>query len=300
EYERSIRIHQHLLARGDLKREERERAQHALAHDFMKAGLFDRAEEAFKALEGTAFATDARLALLSLYERSRNWHPAIEVARQLEAGGTGSFAQRTAHHWCEVAHEADARGRPEEAEQALQHARDVAPQAARPVVMQGQRLVRQGQHAQALRVWDELMVMQPQAFSLIAMDYARCAQACGESAAALNKLQGLYAHVPSVDILNALNSLQPDADARRQALMTHISQQPSLSAAQGLLRERLTTHVPLGEHEIERLQQALTTAAKPLQRYRCAACGFESQHYFWQCPGCQGWDTYPPRRLEDQ
>ena len=26
--------------------------------------------------------------------------------------------------------------------------------------------------------------------------------------------------------------------------------------------------------------------AKPLQRYRCAACGFEAQHYFWQCPGC--------------
>ena len=300
EYERAIRVHQHLLARADLKREERERAQHALAQDFMKAGLFDRAEEAFKALEGTAFTTDARLALLSLYERSRNWHPAIEVARQLEAAGTGSFTQRTAHLWCEVAHEADARGRAEDAELALQRARESAPQAARPLVMQGQRLVRQGRHAEALKIWDDLMVMQPQAFSLIASDYARSAQACGETDNALAKLQNLYLQVPSVDILTALNSLQPDADARRQALMSHISQAPSLSAAQGLIRERLATHVPLEEAEIERLQQALATAAKPLQRYRCAACGFESQHYFWQCPGCQGWDTYPPRRLEDQ
>ena len=300
EYERAIRVHQHLLARADLKREERERAQHALAQDFMKAGLFDRAEEAFKALEGTAFTTDARLALLSLYERSRNWHPAIEVARQLEAAGTGSFTQRTAHLWCEVAHEADARGRAEDAELALQRARESAPQAARPLVMQGQRLVRQGRHAEALKIWDDLMVMQPQAFSLIASDYARSAQACGEADNALAKLQNLYLQVPSVDILTALNSLQPDADARRQALMSHISQAPSLSAAQGLIRERLATPVPLEEAEIERLQQALATAAKPLQRYRCAACGFESQHYFWQCPGCQGWDTYPPRRLEDQ
>ena len=300
EYERAIRVHQHLLARADLKRDERERAQHALAHDFMKAGLFDRAEEAFKALDGTAFSTDARLALLSLHERSRNWHPAIEVARQLEAAGTGSFSQRMAHHWCEVAQEADARGRPDEAEQALERAREAAPQAARPLVMQGQRLVRQGQHSKALRVWDDLMVMQPQAFSLIAMDYAKCAQACGEHKAALDKLQGLYTQVPSVDVLHALNSLQPDEAARRQALMAHISAQPSLSAAQGLIRERLITHVPLDEPEIERLQQALATAAKPLQRYRCAACGFESQHYFWQCTGCQGWDTYLPRRLEDQ
>jgi lipopolysaccharide assembly protein B len=300
EYERAIRVHQHLLARADLPRDERERAQHALAQDFMKAGLFDRAEDAFKALEGTAFATDARLALLSLHERSRNWHPAIDVARQLEQGGTGSFAQRMAHHWCEVAHEADARGRPEEAEQALQRAREAAPQAARPLVMLGQRLARAGQHDQALAVWEELMARQPQSFALIAMDYARCAQATGQEAAVLVKLQRLYDQAPSVDVLQALNTLQPDADARRKALLSHIAAQPSLTAAQGLIRERLATHVPMSEPEIELVQQAMLTAAKPLQRYRCAACGFESQHYFWQCPGCQGWDTYPPRRLEEQ
>lgn len=300
EYERAIRIHQHLLSRGDLKREERERAQHALAHDFMKAGLFDRAEEAFKALEGTAFSTDARLALLSLYERSRNWHPAIEVARQLEATGTGSFSQRSAHHWCEVAQEADARGRADEADQALARALEAAPQAARPLVLQGQRLVRQGKHAEALQVWDELMFKQPQAFALIAMDYARSARACDAVPTALNKLQSVYAQAPTMDVLNAIGELQPDATDRRDAIMRHLRQQPSLSAAQSLIRERLVSHVPLEEPEVEVLQKALTSAAKPLQRYRCAACGFESQHYFWQCPGCQNWDTYPPRRLEDQ
>jgi len=300
EYERAIRVHQHLLARADINRDERERAQHALALDFMKAGLFDRAEDAFKALEGTAFSTDARLAMLSLHERSRNWHPAIEVARQLEAAGTGSFSQRMAHHWCEIAHEADARGRPDEASQALARAREAAPQAARPLVMAGQRALRQGQHLAALQAWDELMAVQPQAFSLVAMDYARCSQACEQQPSALDKLENLYNQAPSVDVLLALNELQPDADLRRQALMSHIARQPSLSAAQGLIRERLLTHKPLEEPEIERMQQALTTAAKPLQRYRCAACGFESQHHFWQCPGCQGWDTYPPRRLEDQ
>lgn len=300
EYERAIRVHQHLLARADLRQEEREKAQHALAHDFMKAGLFDRAEEAFKALEGTAFTTDARLALLNLHERSRNWHPAIEVATRLENAGTGSFSQRIAHHWCEVAQEADARGRPDDAEQALARARDTAPQASRPLVITGQRLIRQNRHADALKAWDDLMALQPQAFSLIAMDYAKAAQACGEADLALSKLDALYAQVPSIEILHAWNALQPDAALRRQRLIKHITEQPSLSAAQGLIRERLATQQPLENQEIEKLQTAMATAAKPLQRYRCAACGFESQHYFWQCPGCQGWDTYPPRRLEDQ
>ncbi len=43
----------------------------------------------------------------------------------------------------------------------------------------------------------------------------------------------------------------------------------------------------------------VTRAAQPLHRYRCAACAFEAQHYFWQCPGCLSWDSYPPQRLED-
>jgi len=82
-------------------------------------------------------------------------------------------------------------------------------------------------------------------------------------------------------------------------LLQHLQKEPSLTAAQGLIRERLASGIALNNDEIERLQEALVTAAKPLQRYRCAACGFESQRYFWQCPGCHGWDTYPPRRIED-
>ncbi len=124
EYERAVRVHEHLLQRADLPAAERERAQHALAQDFMKAGLFDRAQQAFEALEGTVFDTEARLALLALHERSREWRAAAEVAARLERSGSGSFASRIAHHWCELAAEADARQQSAEAEEALQRARD--------------------------------------------------------------------------------------------------------------------------------------------------------------------------------
>src|SRR5689334_24694913 len=110
EYERAVRVHEHLLQRADLPKVERPRARYALAQDYLKAGLFDRAEAAYRALEGTAFATEARLALLGLLERSREWNAAIDVARQLEATGTGSFSTHIAHCWCELALEADASG----------------------------------------------------------------------------------------------------------------------------------------------------------------------------------------------
>ena len=45
EFERAVRVHQHLLSRADLSSADHDRAQHALALDFLKAGLLDRAEE---------------------------------------------------------------------------------------------------------------------------------------------------------------------------------------------------------------------------------------------------------------
>ena len=75
----------------------------------------------------------------------------------------------------------------------------------------------------------------------------------------------------------------------------HLEKEPSLvAAAKWIAGEKL-------EHEQfhPQVQRALDHAVKPLTRYRCAACGFEAKQHFWQCPGCQAWDSYPPRRVEE-
>ncbi len=300
EYERAVRVHQHLLGRGDLPRAERDRAQHALAQDFLKAGLLDRAEAAFRALEGTAYDTEARLALLGLYERSRDWRAAAEVAQRLEKSGTGSFASRIAHYWCEIALEAEARQKDADAEAALERARVAAPQAARPIVLAGQRLARQGRHREVLELWGErLIAAQPQAFNLVAADYARCALAGGERERALQQLLALYRRAPSTDLLRAATLLDADVAAQRARALEHLKLQPTLSAAQELLRHHDGGAAPLDAGELAGVEQAISRAARPLQRYRCAACGFEAQQHFWQCPGCLNWDTYPPLRVEE-
>ncbi|WP_395142522.1 lipopolysaccharide assembly protein LapB [Schlegelella aquatica] len=299
EYERAVRVHEHLLNRGDLPRAERERAQYALAQDFLKAGLFDRAEAAYRALEDTAFRTDAWLALLTLYERSREWDKAIEMAQKLEGAGAGSFASRISHCWCELALDADARGDASVAEEALRRAREAAPQAPRPLVLAGQRLARLGRHAEAVQVWNELLGSNPQSFGLVACDYAASAQAAGLAPQARERLRVLYERLPSVDLLAAMRQLEPQAQARREWLASQLVRQPSLSAAVHLLDETARQVQPLSADEVQALHQVVAQTAKPLQRYRCAACGFEASHYFWQCPGCQSWDSYPPRRLED-
>jgi len=295
EFERAVRVHQHLLSRGDLKPADRQRAQQALAQDFGKAGLLDRAEAAWQALLGTPYETEARLALLALHERSRDWERAAAVAAELERTGSGSFATRIAHYRCEIALEADAAGRPAEAQAALAQAREGAPQAPRPLLLEGERAARAGDATAALAAWDRLRECAPAVFPLVAEDYARVAIAAGRQQEARAALLASYGADPRLELLPALEALDPGPTAARR--LDHLAQQPSLGAAAAALE--LDSSVWRDDTR-ERLLAAVRHAARPLQRYRCAACGFEAHHYFWQCPGCQGWDTYPPRRLETQ
>jgi len=97
EYDRAVRVHEHLLSRGDLIQTDRNRAQNAIALDYLKAGLLDRAEVALRKLEGTSYQEEARLALLSIYERSSDWTQATEIAAKLDSSSHGSFGVRQAH-----------------------------------------------------------------------------------------------------------------------------------------------------------------------------------------------------------
>ena len=178
----------------------------------------------------------------------------------------------------------------------MRRARDAAPQAARPLVLAGQRAVRAGAHAEALSLWGVLVVTHPTAFNLVARDYAEAAIAIGEPAAALEQLLELYRRAPTMDLLSAIGVLDSEAAQQQERVRAHLRSHPTLAAAQAFLNQ-ISADAPAAA--CAPVRDAVTRAAQPLHRYRCAACAFEAQHYFWQCPGCLSWDSYPPQRLED-
>jgi lipopolysaccharide biosynthesis regulator YciM len=299
EYDRAVRVHEHLLSRGDLGPRDRERAQHALALDFLKAGLLDRAEDALARLEGTPFEEQARLALLAIYERSRDWPRAATIARQMQDAGQGNFSTRQAHYLCEQALEHVAHGDIDKARDLLDKAHASAPQAPRPRIELARLAQAQGQPDTALALLKALATEAPAALPLAATLLVKTAQASQQTAQALEVLQQHYAAAPSLDVLDAIVVLttpaMPQSEDGRQWYLRHLEAEPSLvAAAKWLADERL-------EHEQyhAQVQRALDHAAQPLLRYRCAACGFEARQHFWQCPGCQSWDSYPARRVEE-
>jgi lipopolysaccharide biosynthesis regulator YciM len=295
EYERAVRVHEHLMSRGDLTQPERERAQHALAMDFLKAGLLDRAEAALRKLEGTPFEEEARLALLSIYERSRDWVNATEIAARLGNSSHGSFSTRQSHYLCEQASACIATGDTDKALSALKEAVAMAPASARPLIDLAKLQHQLGQGHNALQTLRTLATVAPQALPLAANLLGNVAQSSGEQQAALTLLKDGYAQAPSIDLIEAIVKLEKGSLSARDWYVTHMEREISLVAAsKWIAGEKLED-----EHHHTLVQRAMDQATKPLMRYRCAACGFEATQHFWHCPGCQAWDSYPMRRIEE-
>ena len=289
EYDRAVRVHEHLLARGDLPKPEHERAQHALALDYLQAGLLDRAEDALGKLEGGKFETQARLARLAIYERTRDWPQAERVAQQLQASGQGDFSTRAAHYLCEQATAQE----PDEQRATLLKAISLAPQSGRAHIALAELAKRSGDIKEAFNRLLAGIEYAPSATPLIANDLAQLAIQTERQSEALPVLQELYDTTHSLDVSQALAKLRSSAGgegALQAQQLAHLRNEPSLViAADWLKAQGMQADV----------QRALDVATKPLMRYRCASCGFEASQHFWHCPGCQSWDSYSTRRVEE-
>lgn len=293
EFERAVRVHQHLLARADLSESDRERAQYDLALDYLKAGILDRAESALRPLLDTKLSPQALLVLLSIYERTRDWQQAADISRQLDQSGQGRFTVRRAHYLCELAAETSDAA---QAQAKLLEAIQTAPDNARPRMALAQLLLQQQQTDAACDQYQWIAQHIPAALPLVADALATLAPQVQRQTAVLTLLQDNYHADQNLDVLTAMVKLQQSMglDLGKELYAQHLLKHPSLIAATEWLAGE-----QLNPAQRPQVQRALELATKPLRRYRCAACGFEALQHFWQCPGCQAWDSYPPRRIEE-
>ena len=320
EVERAIRVHQSLLARSDLPQSEREHAQHELAQDFLKAGMLDRAEQAFVHVLDTRFAVPAIRALVRIYESSHDWPRAIEAVKRLR-GLVDEPVPQLVHYQCEQA-QAALSARPPRLDAATA-ALDAADNAFRTLQGKDQTVASRARiamlRATAARLaqapaqergfLEAVLSDAPDYAGLVAADLLNNYLQAGQASNGLALLVDHYRRFPTLDLFNVVfrelrvqEGYAPAWAFAREALRAH----PSLLGLDRLLEAELAsqdTHktgaalVP--DADLGLLRSLIHKHTQRLDRYACSGCGFEARHFYWQCPGCNAWETYPPRRLEE-
>jgi lipopolysaccharide biosynthesis regulator YciM len=316
EMERAIRVHQSLLSRSDLPGAERDHAQHELAQDFLKAGMLDRAETTFEQLKDSRYAIPALRSLVRIYESEHDWPRAIEVVKTLQ-GMVEEPVPQIVHYYCEQAQNALA-AKPADLD-AAHAALDAADHAAKlsaasrgakvRIAMLRARLAALESDPKRERLYlESVLADAPEFAGLVAEPLLASYCASGEAAPGLALLRKQYEQHASLDLFNVvfreLRAQQGPTTAwafAREALRHH----PSLLGLDRLLEVELAgaesevqaAIVPNGD--IALLRSLIHKHTQRLDRYICRSCGFQPRKFYWQCPGCNSWETYTPRRLEE-
>lgn len=318
EMERAIRVHQSLLARADLGEVDRENAQFEIAQDYLKAGMLDRAEDAFEQVSTGPHAIAAVRALIHIYESGHDWPKAIAAVQRLGALVDEPIPQLV-HYQCEQAEIALKQREPNLviAESALNEAEKAAKilgekagsRASTARIFMLRAKLAQLQHNYPLEQFylQEVLRVAPLYAGLLAADLMACYEQQGQAPQGLHVLQAHYERYPSVDVfaqvfkaLRAQNGADEAWTFARQAL----EQSPSLLGLDRSLSFELQhPDNPAAEHvlggDLVLLRALVHKHTQRLDRYACQQCGFEAKHYYWQCPGCTQWESYAPKRLEE-
>jgi lipopolysaccharide biosynthesis regulator YciM len=290
EYERAIRIHEHLLTRGNLKTKEHAKVQYELAQDYLKAGLLNFAENTLQKLQHTSYQLPANITLLAIYERTREWKRALDLAERLKLDHKNLKTRHT-HFLVETAQLALKNEQYHIAESLLNRAIQLSPEHPRAPITLAELLYVQEKYNMAFQIMQGLFSRGSKAAILSIQNFSRVAKALGKETIAIQHLRTYYVENPSTTIAKAIADLQTDKEQNKTAWYDeHLKHRPSLVAASYWIKEN-TANKPL--------QQAIEKACRHLLLYRCHTCGFEPSHFSWQCPGCLQWDTYNPQPIEE-
>lgn len=302
EVERAIRMHSSLVKRPDLTQEQRLHALLELGQDYLKAGLLDRAEEALTKLGDSSHGARARVLLLEIYQLEKDWEKAINAAVAIEQESGESRQKEIAQFYCEIANSLLASSLPERARTSVEAALKANRKSVRANMIAGDIAAQQGAHAEAIECWRRVETQDPRYLSLVAGKIIDSHRILGSSEAALRLICGYLNAYPSVDLLDVVFrlSLEIDgADAAYRLVRDEMRRTPTLLGLDRLLEAQLVGAPPERQGDLQLVKSLIHSHMQRLSRYACENCGFRARQFFWRCPGCGAWESYPPRRAED-
>lgn len=302
EIERAIRVHQNLLARPDLPYEYQIQSQFELGQDYLKAGLLDRAEESFNLLVDTQYGVQARRALLEIYQREKEWMRAIDAARALQESGAGSRQKEIAQFYCELAQDELVHTHPDAALVMLEKALATDRSSVRAAILAGDAYLSKGDTEAALMAWRRVEQQSLPHAALVAQRLMDGYKAVGRPQEGLNLLRNYLAEAPSIDLLEVVFKAVLDLDgvqAANRLVINELRRTPTLLGLDKLLEARLMEAPPEVRPELSLVKNLVHGYTQKLARYQCSHCGFKARQFYWQCPGCSHWESYPPRRTEE-
>lgn len=298
EVDRAIHIHQNLVARPSLEFEQRALALLELGLDYMRSGLFDRAESLFKELlESGAHQRQAMDHLIDIYQQEQDWDKALEYTQRLEALSRQNLAPMRAHFLCEQANAHVDEGNVEQASALLREALTVDPNCVRASLMQADLAMTAGAFEAAVRHLERIEGQDcdflPEAIGPLVECY-RELERLPDLVGYLERLSAAHVGITPVLVLAELMVASGRPEEAKQRLVAELKVRPTVRGIDRLIDYSLDDATGEARENLLLLKELTDSLIEEKSSYRCGVCGFKGRSLHWQCPGCKSWNAVKP------
>jgi lipopolysaccharide biosynthesis regulator YciM len=296
EVERAIRLHQNLIARPALNSEQRGQALLELGKDYMRAGLFDRAENLFRELKDSKLHVNAALNnLRQIYQQERDWRACLDVSKELLPYVDEPLHLERSHYFCELAVEAIQRHAFDEAKGLLKQAKGESRACVRAAHLEGDIAAAEGDCREAVRHYTQATEIEPGYVPEVLSSLIECYRRLDDADGLKTFLAEQIDRRPCASVELAMTDLLRETEgdgAAIQFLQRRLDDNPGLRT---LLR---LVEITGDDPKPEQAQATLRKIGRPLQHqlagrspYQCSRCGFDAKSMHWQCPSCRTWSS---------
>ncbi|GAB3016320.1 lipopolysaccharide assembly protein LapB [Bowmanella dokdonensis] len=299
ELDRAIRIHQNLVDKELLTDSQKQLALKELGRDYLLAGFLERAEAVFlQLLDSDKYFLDAQQQLFNIYQTTKEWDRAIELAERMVSchGDSLELCERVAHFYCEQAAILIKKLQFEQAEKSLQKAVLSDGHAVRPWLMLGQMAIAQQQYKQAQEYLKEVPVRDVTWLSEAVPLLEDCAEKLSDTKELATLLDEYHqqcatAYLARVRLL-AKQGKEEDAST---FLLEQLRAKPTMKGFETLmgLYQRQSGAKQVGD-SLAMLQELVHEQIQQRPKYRCVSCGFSGRQLHWLCPSCKKWGVVKP------
>jgi lipopolysaccharide biosynthesis regulator YciM len=223
------------------------------------------------------------------------------TAQALEELGTQSFAKEISQFHCELSQDALQRQDQALARIELDLALKGNPQNVRATILLGDVAFAAGDPAAALIAWQRVEQQNAAYLPLVVEKLMQAYTALGKPGEGAALLVSLVDRYPSNELLDAAYKHVAElrgADAAQALARAQMQKAPNLAGMTRLLDAQIAGAGEPERSDLELMRTLIRQRTKNLPRYTCQNCGFRARLFYWQCPGCSGWETYAPRRVE--
>jgi len=304
--DKAIKVHQELLARPELDSQFSDSVRLELSHDYVAAGLLDRAEQLLKELlsDSSESKLNALFQLTTVYQIEKEWQEAIDAIKTLLADPRyrkdKSIRSVGAHFCCELAEQAMANEQPQVARDHIKNAFRFDRNSARASFLMARLEKMTNNLARAIKELVRIRNLHPEFISEIIEPMAECYQQLGEKGDIREFEKFLLSCLddqPRASTLLKLVELVRTGDSEASAMVllsSRLRQNPSLKGIVAMLQVHVSKTEGQLQHDLLQTVEILKLLLQAKPGYQCDQCGFETRSLYWQCSSCQKWDTVKP------